>query len=64
MSKVKAYRLELQNHHRNFVGVNHYNTLELAEAQLKRHSYLVEYNNNITPSNKRYGTIWETTLKT
>ena len=61
--RVKAYRLEYEDKDGNFKGCAHYSTLELAETQLKRHSYLLEYNSNIIPSNKRYGTIWETTLK-
>ena len=60
--KVQAYRLELEDKNGNFRGCHHYNTTEEAEMQLKRHNYLVEYYANIMPSNKRYGTIWETEL--
>ena len=61
--RVKAYRLEYEDIDGNFRGCGHFDTTEQAEAQLKRHNYLVEFDANIMPSNKRYGTIWETTLK-
>jgi len=61
--RVKAFRLELEDRNGNFKGCGHYDTLKLAETQLKRHNYLVEYDSNIMPSDKRYGTIWKTTLK-
>jgi len=50
--RVKAYRLEYEDKDGNFRGCAHYSTSELAEKQLKRHSYLLEYNSNIIPSNK------------
>jgi len=60
--KIKAYRVELENSKGNFCGCLHFITLEEAEKFLINRKYLVDYKINAIPNNKRYGTIWETTL--
>ena len=61
--KVNSYRLEIEDKNGRFCGCSHFKTLEEAEIELKRHGFLEEYLNNIIPSTKRYGTIWESDLE-
>lgn len=61
--KVNSYRLEKEDKNGRVWGCSHFKTLEKAEIALKRHSFLEEYINDIKPSTKRYGSIWESDLE-
>ena len=53
------YRLEKENINGKFISVIHFDTLKQAERHLSYHKYMVDFEANAIPNNKRYGTIWE-----
>jgi len=59
---VRSYRVETEDETGKILSYSHYPTLEIAEQQLQRHKICLEYLHNLIPSNKRYGTIWESDL--
>ena len=54
-----SYRLEKEDINGKLTGVIHFDTTEQAERHLGYHKYMVDFEANAIPNNKRYGTIWE-----
>jgi len=53
------YRLDKEDINGNYRGSQHFNTLDKAEQFLRWYKIIIEYENNIIPNNRRYGTIWQ-----
>ena len=53
------YRLEKEDINGRLAGIMHFDTTEQAERHLGYHKYMVDFEANAIPNNKRYGTIWE-----
>ena len=60
--QVNSYRVELENNIGVFCGCLHFKSLDKAENFLKNRKYVIDYENNALPNNKKYGTIWESEL--
>ena len=59
-----SYRVECTNLKNELTIILHFSELFKAEKFLKNYGRLIEIENNLIPSQKRFGTIWESNLIT
>ena len=59
---IQSYRVELENNKGAFCGCLHFKLLDKAENFLKNRKYVIDFESNNIPNNKKYGTIWSSKL--